>query len=103
MNTPHKHAAVIKAWADGAQIQTRMNGMPESTWSDIDSPAWHSDYFEYRIKPTIKTHELCVRFNDTHWQPFQDPQGVKNLRLTFTDGVLTDAAVISESIIEVAP
>ena len=96
MNAPHRHAAIIKAWADGAQVQSRMHNMPEGLWCDTSSPAWNSETFEYRIKPTVITHELCVRFNDTHRQPFQDPQGVKNLRLTFTDGVLTDAAVIKE-------
>ena len=94
---PHKHAAIIKAWADGAQVQGKMPQLVgEDFWVDVNEPFWASETFEYRIKPTIKTHELCVRFNDTHWQPFQDPQGVKNLRLTFTDGVLTDATVIKE-------
>jgi hypothetical protein len=94
--TPHKHAAIIKAWADGAQVQTRMNGMPESTWSDIDSPAWHSDYFEYRIKPTIITHDLRVTWSSIMNLPVQDSGIQRNLRLTFTDGVLTDAIVIKE-------
>lgn len=99
MNAPHKHAAVIKAWADGAQIQVKMIGAPLDLWSDFDGhPFWDSTTLEYRVKPTIKTHELCVRFNDTHWQPFEDPQGVKNLRLTFTDGVLTGATVIKETL-----
>lgn len=43
--TPHKHATLIKAWADGAQIQLRLH----SDWIDI-YPMWRSDE-EYRIKP----------------------------------------------------
>ena len=51
----HKHCDVIKAWADGAQIQTRMS--VDEKWiawprQDI-SPCFHSDV-EYRVKPEKK-------------------------------------------------
>lgn len=46
--TPHKHAAVIKAWADGAQIERRTGDL----W--VPMPSIHSTLYdcEYRIKPT---------------------------------------------------
>ena len=49
---PHKHAEVIKAWADGAQIQSRMSGDEEwIVWPGQDiSPYFRSDV-EYRVKP----------------------------------------------------
>lgn len=50
MSTPHKHAAAIKAWADGATIQVRR--LPDfPTWVDCGKgPLWqHSS--EYRVKP----------------------------------------------------
>jgi len=51
MNKPHKHAALIKAWADGAEIQYREHG--DVPWKDTE-PAWVIRY-QYRIKPgTIK-------------------------------------------------
>lgn len=51
MTTPHRHAALIKAWADGATIQGRERRIGSSrTWHDIDNPHW-IDYLEYRIKP----------------------------------------------------
>lgn len=47
MNKPHKHCELIKAWADGAEIQVKVSG----TWSTIASyPTWCED-LEYRIKP----------------------------------------------------
>ena len=54
MSTPHKHAALIHAWADGAEIESRgladrrPAGMNE--WKSLTAPSWHAD-FEYRIKP----------------------------------------------------
>jgi len=46
---PHKHAELIKAWADGAVIQTTdCNG----AWFDCN-PHWEWD-LEYRIKPEPK-------------------------------------------------
>jgi len=53
MNKPHKHAEVIKAWADGAQIQCKAKTTTEH-WVDITTqPAWWADY-EYRVKPEPK-------------------------------------------------
>lgn len=45
---PHKHAELIKAWADGAEIQY----YEIDKWVDC-VPEWDEDY-EYRIKPEPK-------------------------------------------------
>ena len=47
MKQPHKHADLIKAWADGAEIEWMHS---ESTWTPVATPTWSYDY-EYRIKP----------------------------------------------------
>lgn len=45
--TPHKHAAVIKAWADGATVQYKVHG----DWRDCGAaPGWFKDE-KYRVKP----------------------------------------------------
>ena len=48
---PHRHAELIKAWADGAEIQVFIkDGLHgESYWRDILNPNW--DGKTYRIKP----------------------------------------------------
>jgi len=53
MKTPHKHAEVIKAWADGALIQYRSKC--NNAWRDATEtpPMWYSDW-EYRVKPEPK-------------------------------------------------
>ena len=51
MTTPHKHAALIKAWADGATIQYRVSEVAD--WHDASTPCWHPAR-AYRIKPEPK-------------------------------------------------
>lgn len=47
MGQPHKHAELIKAWADGAEIELmKIDG----TWANADVPTW-SEWCAYRIKP----------------------------------------------------
>jgi len=66
MNKPHKHAALIKAWADGAEIQYR-NSIRE-VWRDVSgNPAWCT-MAEYRIKPkTIKYRLALVEGVRSDW------------------------------------
>ena len=47
---PHKHAELIKAWADGAEIEFYDHRTQK--WWGQDSPDW--TYAEYRIKPEPK-------------------------------------------------
>lgn len=51
---PHKHAELIKQWADGAEIQVYTD-----TWHDDSFPLWRPN-LEYRIKPEEK--RLVVRW-----------------------------------------
>lgn len=54
MRKPHKHAEIIKAWADGIPVQVHRDGR----WVDIHSPhaivgiapVWNPS-MDYRIKP----------------------------------------------------
>jgi hypothetical protein len=58
VNKPHKHAEIIKAWADGAAIQCRMIDRG-GHWIDSDDPHWLCT-FEYRVKPEPKK-QIWVR------------------------------------------
>lgn len=51
MTTPHKHAELIKAWADGAQIEFRVDRTCD--WASVRAPVWEEN-FEYRIEPEPK-------------------------------------------------
>lgn len=54
MSKPHKHAALIALWGNGAAIQCRSPSHPE--WEtlgapgDASQPGWFDD-FDYRVKP----------------------------------------------------
>lgn len=50
-NKPHKHAEVIKAWADGAEIE--FFDFYKRAWATCSSPLW-CEKLEYRIKPSPK-------------------------------------------------
>lgn len=47
MKTPHKHASMIKAWADGAEMQYKTY---TGEWDSTCHPSWDSE-IEYRVKP----------------------------------------------------
>ena len=101
MKTPHKHAALIKAWADGAEIEVKHTGI----WHTIKMPMWDGD--NYRIKPEPKPDVVrygvafveskpnsfggIKHFGDANFNP------VNNLKLTFDGetGKLKSAEVIS--------
>lgn len=46
MSEPQKHAALIHAWADGAEIES-VNS--DGTWVSLVNPVWRDDT-EYRVK-----------------------------------------------------
>jgi hypothetical protein len=50
MKKPHVHAELIKAWADGAEIQVRTSRSKNPEWLDVETPRWEQQ-MEYRIKP----------------------------------------------------
>lgn len=54
---PHVHAEVIKAWADGAEIEWRCEDT--HNWTSTDKPSWNK-YTQYRVKPqpVVKYHGI---------------------------------------------
>jgi hypothetical protein len=103
MNVPHKHAEIIKAWADGYQVEAYN---PErDSWINVVEPGWFND-IEYRVKPgVIKTRDPVVLSYDVQVEkdPFDDDlidfhnySDTYNLRLMFVDEKLVGAFVIED-------
>lgn len=92
---PHKHAELIKAWADGATIQFKNR---EGNWEDFDNDyalPWITD-LGVRIKPEPKPD--VVKYATTFMTSWHKdkPDTTDNLKLTF-DGEtdkLKDAVVL---------
>jgi hypothetical protein len=59
MKTPHKHAELIKAWADGAEIECWNDS--NNKWCEIKMPVW-IDMTKYRIKPEPKPDRVVQRW-----------------------------------------
>jgi hypothetical protein len=63
MNKPHKHAELIKAWADGAEIEEQHNN---EIWRPFDDGHWmEADAWKYRIKPEPKPDVVMYGYADT--------------------------------------
>lgn len=75
--TPRVHAELIKAWADGAEIE--VFDFTNTVWIPVPSPAW-SPNSKYRIKP-----QNVVRYGA--WFPKQQKLYCYNERKRSTDTV----------------
>lgn len=69
MGKPHKHAEVIKAWADGATIQLKRS---IGDWVDVPEPEW-VEHLEYRV--------AAREFEAGKWYPVIDNDGDHTVRL----------------------
>ena len=93
----HKHAELIKAWADGADIEQRdeydMGGFCD--WFFTLNPSWNNKNSEFRIrqypKPDVRQYLIVSQsdFCETSWRE-------ANLKLIFDGetGELKSAEVI---------
>lgn len=78
----HKHADLIHAWAEGAEIECSLTGR---NWATTHRPDWNESIF-YRIKPEKKPDvvvEGAIRFEGTSILAL-DYGAEPNLRATFS-------------------
>ena len=76
---PHKHAELIKAWADGAKIQHFAPHL--DMWADITAPAWNTSC-DYRIKPEPKP-DSETKTGDSIWNGVTGMRQLVELKYTF--------------------
>ncbi len=76
--TKHKHAELIKAWAEGAEIETFSKR--HQRWVYTASPAWNTDS-EYRLRPSAIIWEARMEYRKDVVHAFI--YDVPNLRLSF--------------------
>lgn len=86
MTTPHKHAEVLRAIADGKEVQYQCQG--EENWKDaknpFNNPITYPEY-DWRVKPEPKPDFLTRRYIgiDAHHYFFVDPMAEANVIFTF--------------------
>lgn len=93
--TPHPHAEIIKAWADGQQIQVRAEKSKQ--WIDVQNhsaPAFNTQ-LQYRVKPQAQlfTQEYHAYRHEEQYVILSEDYP-PNLRMTFEAGRLIDAQFI---------
>lgn len=61
MNKPHKHAEVIKQWADGSEVELQQY---TGEWTRCLAPLWYK-FNNYRIKPPTPAAECwMIKYSD---------------------------------------
>ena len=82
----HKHAELIKAWADGAEIQFLSS--VRGGWVDAPDPTWWTDTI-YRIKPEPKPDVVFYGgltnpngYVDADWTPYHS-SFCQNIKVIF--------------------
>jgi hypothetical protein len=91
---PHKHSELIKAWADGAEIEVLDNHME---WQDIGAYSSWNEQSIYRIKPQSKPDVVKYAIVDGYSGMFcKQNYDRANIKLTFDGetGELKSAEVL---------
>jgi len=67
----HKHTEIIKAWADGAEIESRTlctHAGNSNQWHETTNPAWNNNNLDFRIKPETKPDYITfLTFTKNGW------------------------------------
>lgn len=86
MGQPHKHADIIKAWADGRQVQCKSQS--DTAWKDVgDMPCWFTN-LHYRIKPVPREDVEMTRRVSILVEPSPcEPNGLVNVTAGFRRNV----------------
>lgn len=64
-NPPHKHAEIIKQWADGAEIE--YYDPNTGYWYSSSAPLW-SNHREYRVKPQKSDKDIQIEKLEADFQ-----------------------------------
>lgn len=101
MKQVHKHAVLIKLWADGAVIQFYVPSEKNPEWRDChnNQPGWCMGV-NYRVKPEPKPDVVRYRFMclDQSTYPTKSRTCNDNIMFVFDGetGVLKDVQLLAE-------
>ena len=78
----HKHAELIKLWADGAEIEVESG---DGSWAGNGIPCWHYNSV-YRVKPkpdVVKKVYIRIRMDTLRLHCVEASDSVANAKLIF--------------------
>lgn len=85
MRAPHKHADIIKAWADGAEIQ--VYDTHNEVWRNSPTPIWDSG-LKYRVFVEPEPDVVMTRRVSVLVEPSAgEPNGLVNVTAGFSRNV----------------
>ena len=92
---PHKHAELIKLWADGAEIECKVDSSKLNDWIPCLHPFWDDDSVEFRIKLEPKP-DVVIGYYVTPQKEVHKEAYTNNFQLTFDGetGELKSAEVL---------
>src|SRR5574337_1787543 len=79
MKTPHKHAELIKKWADDTSLKIQYN--LRGRWIDISPPSWTEEY-NYRIKPEVIRYRVALLENERNHYVLTTTENAEAVRIT---------------------
>ena len=71
MTQRHKHADVIIAWANGAEVEYK--SILDGGWVKAKTPGWLENY-EYRVKPPAKKYRVALFKDPDYYTSTADKQ-----------------------------
>ena len=88
-------AKVVQAWADGQEVEFRSWGSKsQGKWiTEEEAPEWNPE-LEYRIKPKDITTMRFAYVRPDSFESSNMQNDADNLKLVFTNNVLTYAEVL---------
>lgn len=104
MNKPHKWAAVIKAWADGAEVECKnifIQGSHWGPWNEEEGPInWNDPDYIFRVKvdPTVEVkyfEKLVTLDGEVSYIEFEPDLEAWDLKITYVDGAPTSIVCLA--------
>ena len=96
----HKWHKEIKAWADGADIESKIELSDQgisSNWVIDNNPDWNDIVSKFRIKPTPKEPQYLYFFKDTVGNTFARTSTARNSCDTYIGKVKLEVDECHES------
>jgi len=86
-NPPHKHAEIIKQWADGAEIE--YYSPYGKVWCRVSRPSWEDD-IEFRVKPQKSEKDIQIEKLEVELEE------AKERMLAFSNGCRLELSKVGE-------